>query len=51
MSAQGVILLICLIVIFLVQSVASGARWRSLGAYHWGGALVALGLLWILASI
>ena len=48
MSLRGMILLIGLVAIFSIQSFASGATWKQLGYYHWGGVVVALGLLWLL---
>jgi hypothetical protein len=51
MSPMGWALLIGLLAIFAVQSYASGARWKPLGLYHWGGAAAALALLWVLVSI
>ncbi len=51
MSPRGLVLLVGLLVIFAVQSYASGAKWKPLDLYHWGGAAVALALLWVLVSV
>ena len=51
MSLRGWVLLIGLLTVFAAQSYASGAKWRHLDAYNWGGVAGALALLWVLVSI
>jgi hypothetical protein len=51
MTTRGLVLLLGLIVIFAIQVLASGGKLKPLGLYHWGGFVVALGLLWTLAAI
>ena len=51
MSLRGLVLLIGLVVIFVIQVLASGGKLKPLGLYHWGGLVAALALLWTLATI